>query len=201
MDEIEKISILGSLLSKKYGKNLFKLLKVYKDISASEASSRLGLHIQTVQDFLEATVTIGLTRKQEIMEKKRPYFRYTLVKSKLILSFSLDNFIDDEEVNLSNNAVLIRERKNSNSHFTIARNGNYFSTISAITGSGRTRKQKKINLTNAQGLFLFHLPFPDAKPISIDEIIRLAGINEENKPEIKDIVNELVDLDVIETIR
>ena len=54
MTNIEMISVLGTLLSKKYGKDLFKLLKVYNDISASEASSRLGLHVQTVQEFLES---------------------------------------------------------------------------------------------------------------------------------------------------
>jgi len=63
MTNIEMISALGTLLSKKYGKDLFKLLKVYNDISASEASSRLGLHVQTVQEFLESTVSIGLSDK------------------------------------------------------------------------------------------------------------------------------------------
>ncbi|MEN8249837.1 MAG: hypothetical protein ABFS32_12970, partial [Bacteroidota bacterium] len=193
------IAILGSLLSKKYGNDLFKLLKVYNDISASEAASRLGLHVQTVQEFLESTAKIGLTEKNEVVEKKRPYFRYTLIKSELSLKFQLDDLIEGNEVEeLKNNSILVREKKNSSSHFTTARGGSFFSTISAMVGSGRERRQKKINLTNAQGKFLYHLPFPDAKPQTVDSIMELAIIDKENKPEIEDIVNELVDLNVIE---
>jgi len=201
MDNIEKIATLGTLLSKKYARSLFKLLKVYKDISASEASSRLGLHIQTVQEFLETTVILGLTAKSEVIERKRPYFRYSLLKEKLRLDFRVDDLFEDEHLDeLPNNSIVIREMKNSNSHFTVGRNGNYFSTISAITGNGRQRKQKKINLTNAQGVFLFHLPFPDALPLSVDEIMKLAKVGVDSKPEIEDILTELVDLKVIEQI-
>jgi predicted transcriptional regulator len=201
MTNIEMISVLGTLLSKKYGKDLFKLLKVYNDISASEASSRLGLHVQTVQEFLESTASIGLSEKKEVIEKKRPYFRYSLVKNELSLKFDISELVEGSEIDqIKNNSVLIREAKNSNSHFTMARGGNFFSTISVTVGSGRERKQKKINLTNAQGKFLYHLPFPDAKPLTIDKIMSEAQIEEKNKPEIEDIVKELTNLKVIEKI-
>ena len=201
MTNIERISVLGTLLSKKYGKDLFKLLKVYNDISASEASSRLGLHVQTVQEFLESTASIGLSEKKEVIEKKRPYFRYSLIKNELSLKFNINELVEESEIDeIKNSSVLIREMKNSNSHFTVARSGNFFSTISVSLGSGREKKQKRINLTNAQGEFLFHLPFPDAKPLTIDKIMSEAQIEEENKPEIEDILKELVDLNVIEKI-
>lgn len=199
MNNIDKITTLGVLLSKKYGKDLFKLLKVYKDISASEASSRLGLHVQTVQEFLEATASIGLTEKNEVVEKKRPYYRYTLIMSEMNLKFDINELLDEKEViEIRSNSVLIREMRNSNSHFTTARAGNFFSAISATVGSGRDRTQKRINLTNAQGKFLFHLPFPDAKPLTVDQVMIEAGLDQENKPEIDDIVDELVTLKVIE---
>ena len=44
---------LGSLISKDYAEEFFKLLIKYKDISASEAASRLNQHIKTAQDFLD----------------------------------------------------------------------------------------------------------------------------------------------------
>ncbi len=201
MNNIEAIAILGTLLSKKYGKDLFKLLKVYNDISASEASSRLGLHVQTVQEFLESTVSIGLTEKNEVVEKKRPYNRYSLIKNHLDLKFDINELFEGERAQKEENSpFLIREVKNSNSHFTMARGGNFFSTISVTIGSGRNRKQRRINLTTAQGKFLFHLPFPDAMPMSIDKIVSEAQIDKENKPEIEDIVTELIELGVIEKI-
>ena len=171
---------------------------MYNDISASEASSRLGLHVQTVQEFFETTTSIGLTKKKEVIEKKRPYFRYSLVEKELTLKFDLNDWVGDSEEKGKTEAVLIREKKNSHSHFTVARGGSFFSTVSVMVGSGRKRKYKKINLTNAQGKFLYHLPFPDANPLTVDEIINDAQIDLKNKPEIEDIVKELVDFSVIE---
>ena len=201
MTNIETIAALGTLLSKKYGKDLFKLLRVYQDISASEASSRLGLHVQTVQEFLESTSSIGLTEKKEVIEKKRPYYRYSLVRDKLTLSFNINDLVGEQEAGqIRDRSQLIREKKNATAHFTTARVGNFFSTISVTEGTGRERKQRRINLTNAQGKFLFHLPFPDAMPMTIDSIMKDAEVEELKKPEIEDIVQELVALKVIETM-
>ncbi|MCK5220255.1 MAG: hypothetical protein KAR14_01620, partial [Candidatus Aminicenantes bacterium] len=49
-EDVRKIS---TLLSREYTYNFLKLLMNYRDISASEAASRLELHIKTAQDFLE----------------------------------------------------------------------------------------------------------------------------------------------------
>ena len=51
--EYEKAARLGALLAKDYAEDLFKLLVNYQNISASEAASRLSLHIRTAQDFLD----------------------------------------------------------------------------------------------------------------------------------------------------
>ena len=56
---------MGSCLSKEYAENLFRLLVTYESISASEAASRLGLHIKTVQDFLEALAEVEILGKEE----------------------------------------------------------------------------------------------------------------------------------------
>jgi len=59
-------SQLGSLISKDYAENFFKLLVIYQDISASEAASRLNLHISTAQDFLEGLNSQGIVSKKRI---------------------------------------------------------------------------------------------------------------------------------------
>lgn len=202
MTNIEKIATLGNLLSKKYGMEVFKLIAVYKDISASEASSRLGLHIQTVQEFLESTTSLGLTSKKEVVEKKRPYFRYSLIKKELNMQFKMDDLIDSSYItdSIDSQELLLREQKKSNSHFTVARAGEYFSTISVLVGEGRGSKQKKINLTIAQGKFLYHLPFPNATPLSIEKIMTLAQVDYNHKPEIENIVLELINCNVIESV-
>jgi len=52
----------------------------------------------------------------------------------------------------------------------------------------------------AQGKFLFHLPFPDAEPMTIERIMEDAEVESEHKLEVEDLVKELVELKVIETI-
>ena len=70
----ETAAKLHSFLSKSYAQAIFELLVTYRDISASEAASRLSLHIRTVQDFLETLTQLGIPSRQEVRENKRPIF-------------------------------------------------------------------------------------------------------------------------------
>ena len=75
-----------------------------------------------------------------------------------------------------------------------------FSSITVWEGDGRDRKVKNISLTTPQGFFLFHLPFPQARPLTIADIMEKAGVEPDYSTEIQDIVDELVRLGVIEII-
>ena len=187
---------LGTYISKDYARDMFDLLAKYRDISASEAASRLGLHIRTAQDFLEAMESLGILSKEEVYEKKRPYYRYTLAQSKITMDIDLSEMTGDE--NEEGTGGTIREMKNSGAMFTTARGGNRISSVTIWSGEGRDRKERRISLTNAQGSFLFHLPFPNADPMSTDAIMEKAGIDEMYAPEIKDLVEVLVESGVIE---
>ncbi len=92
----------------------------------------------------------------------------------------------------------IREKKNSFATFNRAKSNLFFSSVMILTGEGRDRKEKRINLTNAQGVFLYNLPFPDGQFKSIIEIMKNSEIESENLPEIIDIVNLLIEYRVIE---
>ena len=83
---------LGALLAKDYAEDLFKLLVNYQDISASEAASRLSLHIRTAQDFLDNLADLEIVEKTEVFEKKRPYFRYNLAKTKININLDLSAY-------------------------------------------------------------------------------------------------------------
>jgi len=194
----ETAAHLGAILSKDYAEDFFKLLVNYQDISASEAASRLSLHIRTAQDFLENLTELKITKKTEVFEKKRPYFRYTLVQTKLKLDFDLSIF--EKENPGEGLSRLVRERKENGANFSVARTGNCFSTVTVWEGEGRERQEHKISLTTPQGKFLFHLPFPQARPITISDLMEKAEIEEYYSKEIQDIVDELIRLDVIEVL-
>lgn len=188
---------MGAYLSKDYAEDFFRLLVNYQDISASEAASRLGLHIRTAQDFLEGLSELGILSREEVYEKKRPYYRYALNTDRINLDVDLTQF-QQERAN-GETSLRIREKANSGANFSLARGGEYIAHVSIWTGDGRDRKERRISLTQPQGLFLFHLPFPNADFLSVEEIMRKAGLEDDLIPEVLDIVNVLGQYSVIET--
>jgi transposase len=197
--KFEDAAKFGTYISKGFARDIFRLLNNYRDISASEAASRLGLHIQTVQDFLEAMTELGILSRKETFERKRPYFRYLLETRKIEFELDLEKELESTaEDKLEQGRI--RERKNSGVRFSLARNGQYFSNVTIWTGRGRERNEKKINLTMAQGKFLYNLPFPDGEHLTLEEIRIKAGVKSDQMPEIKDLVEELVQYKVIEVM-
>ena len=194
----EKAARLGAILAKDYAEEFFKLLVNYQDISASEAASRLSLHIRTAQDFLDNLADLEIVNKTEVFEKKRPYFRYNLAKTKL--NISVDLSIYKKENPGEGLARLVRERADNRANFTLARSGDEFSSVTIWEGEGRERQEHKISLTSPQGKFLFHLPFPKSRPLSIADILKKAALGDDYAPEIQNIVDELIQQEVIEVL-
>ena len=195
--DFERAAQLGACLSKDYAAEMLRLLVNYRSLSASEAASRLDLHVQTAQTFLDTLASLGLLDKEESLEKSRPYFRYSLKTTRITLDLDLGSLaIDDAPSDLGKR---IRERRNAGARFTEARGGNAISSVAVWTGEGRSREERKLTLTEAQGAFLYHLPFPGAEPLSVSAIMKKAGVEESRAPEILDIVGRLEALGVVET--
>jgi len=196
--DFKQASKLGSCLSKDYAEDLFRLLVNYESISASEAASRLNIHIKTTQDYLEDLYSLEIVEKEEVYEGKRPYFRYQLKARKISMVIDLTTLNLREEISDSRLKMRIREMKNAKARFTTSRSNDYISNVVIWMGEGRDRTERKINLSIPQGRFLFHLPFPTAEPLSIQAIMIMAGIESVNIPEIVDIVEVLIDFGVVE---
>ncbi len=198
--DFKSVQRIANLLAKPFAKDIFKLLVNYQDISASEAATRLDLHIKTAQDFLEELTTLGICEKREVYEKKRPYFRYELQKYQFSIDVDLSALADASSISDKRLFTKIRERKNANAVFTVARSGDYLSSVTIFIGEGRKKKERKISLTRAQGKFLYHLPFPTAQPLTVKEIMEKAGLSNRNAAEILDISEVLKKYKVIEYI-
>lgn len=195
--EFKKATKLAGLLAKGYAENFLKLLVNYKDISASEAASRLNLHINTAKEFLDGLEPFGIVSKKEVYEKKRPYFRYTLEVSEISVNIDLaDSGKENGDVSL---AWEIKESKNPDARFSVGKNNKCISNVVIWSGKGREKRERKISLTTPQGQFLYHLPFPDADFLSISEIMDRSGVDKSYLPEIHDIVELLERYDVIES--
>ena len=197
MTEFKKAALLGSFIAKDYAEDLFRLLATYKSISASEAASRLSMHIKTVQDFLEGMASLDVLEKTEATESKRPYFRYSLKTRSISMHIDLSTFFINGQPNSKLN-LRIREKVNARARFTVSRNNQYISNVYIWLGEGRNRKERKLNLSIPQGKFLYHLPFPSAEPNSIIGIMEGAGVDGSHVSEILDIVDELLQYQVVE---
>lgn len=181
---------LSTLISKDYAEDFFKILVMYKSISSSEAASRLNLHIKTAQDFLEGLSGLDIVSKEEVYEKKRPYYRYTLEKIELSLTVDLMSLYNRKE----NNEMLeclIREKNNSGANFKTTKTGDGIASVHMFVGEGRSRKEKVMNLTKHQGLFLYHLPFPTEDCVKAGDIINRYNISNQYVDEILDMLNVL----------
>lgn len=196
--EFQALSKTCALFSKSFAKDLLRLLVVYRDISASEAASRLNLHIKTAQDFLEGLTSLSIVSKVEVTEKKRPYYRYSLIEDTIHMRFDLRQLRNIREGSGSMKTRLIREKKKAECTFRTASRGDRISTITLFSGSSRNREERKIILTENQGKFLYYLPFPTEDPRSIQDILKRAKIDTVYEEEILDIVNFLSDRGVIE---
>jgi predicted transcriptional regulator len=189
---------LGSLLAKDYAEDILELLVNYRAISASEVAARIDLHIKTAQDFLEGLTDLGILTREEILEKKRPYYRYILKQERITLDLDLMQVKRDPSKN--NLSQRIRERENAGARFSVARSDDYITSVAIWTGIGRDREERKIKLTTPQGKFLYHLPFPKAEALTVTEIMRKAGVEQELAPEILDLVQLLEKYNVIENL-
>ena len=193
----QKMSKVCALLARDYAEDFLRLLVKYQDISASEAAARLSLHTTTTQDFLEQLSDLGIVEKKIVHAKKRPYFRYSLKEKKIAIEFDL-SLLYDPEVEAKRLKQGIREKKNSVAVFSAARGGEAISSVSVFTGKGRGKKERKIGLTDSQGKFLYHLPFPTADAMTIAKIMEEADIDRSCLSEILDIVDLLREYEVIE---
>lgn len=188
----------ASLLSKDYAEDIFRLLVNYQAISASEVATRLNLHIKTAQDFLESLSQLDILSKEEILEKKRPYYRYILKQTRLLIDIDLMQV--KRESSQSSLSLHIREKENAGARFSVARSEDYITSVTIWTGNGREREERKIKLTTPQGRFLYHLPFPNAEPLTVEEIMHKAGIDLSFAAEILDLVQLLEGHNVIESV-
>ncbi|MEN8224269.1 MAG: hypothetical protein ABFS05_02815 [Bacteroidota bacterium] len=197
--DFKRAAILGSYMSKDYAEDLFRLLVTYQDISASEAASRLNLHIKTVQDFMEAMASLDILIKKEVFEKKRPYYRYALKTRFIDMRIDLNPLFDVQHGD-ARSSQKIRESSNAGVRFSTSRDGQYISHVAMWIGQGRDRKERRINLSIPQGKFLFHLPFPSAQAMEIGDIMKKAEVEDIHHSEVHDIVKELIEYGVIEQL-
>ncbi len=193
-----EVAGIANLLAREYAESFLKLLVMYRSVSASEAASRLSLHIKTAQDFLDGLTEAGLLQKETVNEGKRPYSRYKQLTRRITIETDFSELYNNSQEK-DKLQRLIREKSNAPVVFTTAGSGQKISSVAVFIGDGRKRKERKISVTEAQGRFLFNVPFPTGEMQTVSKILSAAQLDREYIPEILDIVDLLLELGVLET--
>ena len=136
--------------------------------------------------------------KTEVSEGKRPYFRYVLHRTDLNFNFDLGQLRQNH--NSNEISKKIREARNSGAIFTEGTGPESISSIRLFVGKGRGRKERKLNLTGKQGRFIYFLPFPNEDPLEVGQLLQKAGLQNNDLPEILDLLNLIREYGAIETI-
>lgn len=194
---LRAFSKFSGLLGKSFAEEFFRLLLAYRSVSASEAASRLNLHVKTAQDFLEGLEELGIVSKQKVFEKKRPYFRFALERESFEIKVDLRE-LPGVAPPAEFESVLIREKKNSGCVFKASPRTGLPASVIFYTGKGRAKREWKVSLTENQGRFLYHLPFPTEAPAGFRAVLEKAGIEPAYEPEVSDIVRFLGEHGIIE---
>lgn len=190
--EIQRIS---GILAKNYAEDFFKLLVNYESISATESATRLNLHIKTCQDFLETLYEVNYLSREQVIDKKRPYYRYKLIKQKIDFYFGLNQF-KLNEFDYSN--LEIKENIKNDCIFISSPKTGQISGITLFEGEGRKCQERKIQLTKAQGNFLLFLPLPTSDRKKVKEILSDTGTKNKFKNEILDLITILIKHEIID---
>jgi hypothetical protein len=198
-DRFEDIKLISNLISREYAEGMFRLLAGYDGISASEAASRLDIHIRTAQDFLESLLSLGIVSKSEVLESRKPFFRYSIAEPKIDLKFDIHAFAHRGEFSIGTGHLVI-EKNNEAVSLNYSEKEQRITSVTQLSGRGRDKKLRRISLTPVQGKFLYFLPFPTAKPESVASLMQKAGLPDVHLPEIYDIISILLDFDAIKLI-
>jgi len=194
--QFSELQHLCGLLAKNYAADILRLLRLYESISASEAASRLGLHIKTAQDILDGLALCNFVNKMAITQGKRPYYRYFLIHTRVQFGFDIESLLDKPKLE-DLRTKKFREQKNSGVIFNTSPKEDRIVSFVSVTGTGRKKTQQKFLLTQMQGRFLYSFPFPTELFLSVAEICSKAKIEDKYMDEILDIVDVLLMKNII----
>ncbi len=158
---IDLIRILGS-------EHIFAIIDFVRknpDQNASFIASSINIHTVTVQRALETLAKYGFVTVKEKKGVGRPSRNFTYIGGKLTVD--LNELFSD--YSLKNNRV--RESGNPNISFSYDVDREI---VNAVLIGGK--KGEKIKLDNKAGRFLWLVPPPDSKGVTIEHICREVGV-------------------------
>ncbi len=143
-----------------------------KNITPTELSDVLEIHVSTAKKYLELLVKHNFATKKVLKEKLGRPTVYTLTKSNINISLSLDKDSQVEDLDVEIWNPTIREVKNINKLAIYVLDSN--DLVKEIKIKSRTKAKRFVTLTielsKNEQMFMKYLPFSTADPKSLVKI-------------------------------
>ena len=161
--------------------------------TATEIAEELKIHTATAVKYLTELYEIGLVEKRTREGKYKDALEYRLKESEINLTLNFEKIIEEESKDVIKRAKIMRVKEHARDdvNYEWDDEKQKIRKINIVRAGLRRGVRESIELSDIEGRFLWHMPYPSEDFISVEQICGKSGIK--NVMEIKKIL-ALVDL-------
>ena len=170
--------------------------------TASEVARNLGIHVATAMRKLSELETLQLLEKRVRAGSDLVEYRPVSARVEIVLDFEAEAKAAKRDARSVAKSILVRERPNrkvvleADERAEVVRRVVFVKTVRLRTTA------QVMELTEAEGRFLWHLPFASEQAASVAEVCRRAKIeNPIHVSKLLDFVKEMESRGVVEVVR
>jgi len=200
--DLEEAREVMTALAREYCIDLLRELHGTGWSTASEVARNLGIHVATAMRKLSELETLQLLEKRVRAGSDLVEYRPVSARVEIVLDFEAEAKAAKRDARSVAKSILVRERPNrkvvleADERAEVVRRVVFVKTVRLRTTA------QVMELTEAEGRFLWHLPFASEQAASVAEVCRRAKIeNPIHVSKLLDFVKEMESRGVVEVVR
>jgi len=200
--DLEEAREVMTALAREYCIDLLRELHGTGWSTASEVARNLGIHVATAMRKLSELETLQLLEKRVRAGSDLVEYRPVSARVEIVLDFEAEAKAAKRDARSVAESILVRERPNrkvvleADERAEVVRRVVFVKTVRLRTTA------QVMELTEAEGRFLWHLPFASEQAASVAEVCRRAKIeNPIHVSKLLDFVKEMESRGVVEVVR
>ena len=200
--DLEEAREVMTALAREYCIDLLRELHGTGWSTASEVARNLGIHVATAMRKLSELETLQLLEKRVRAGSDLVEYRPVSARVEIVLDFEAEAKAAKRDARSVAKSILVRERPNrkvvleADERAEVVRRVVFVKTVRLRTTA------QVMDLTEAEGRFLWHLPFASEQAASVAEVCRRAKIeNPIHVSKLLDFVKEMESRGVVEVVR
>ncbi len=163
-------------LAREYSIELLRELHARGWSSASELAREMGIHVATAMRKLAELESLGLLEKRPRSAADVTEYRLARPRVEIVLDFDAEAKAASRDAWREAERILVREHPNRKVLLESDDQARRVRRILFLTVLRRRTEAKALELAEAEGTFLWHLPFASEPARSVAEVCRKGGI-------------------------